>query len=498
MNQLNKSFRKKLSLALIIMIIFTILLHNESSTAKADTNSSDLTPIPAPSITPSIVPTATPVPTSASEVFRSKTLQLMSEYDYLSNSVTGLSDKKIAVKTLQSSMLSFGKLYGSGMPYNEYKEAMLNQWVDVTEYDKKPSKITVDITKSMNYDAYVNTLKKLSRYEGVYLYKIGKSTEGRDLYAIEIDVKSDQKKKVLMLSGEVHAREFAGGTFIVKQFTDLIQKAQTDPKTMNLLKQYKYVAVPILNVDGREALITKPRYWTTYRGELWKAYTNGTDGNRNFPGLQWGQVLKGNYFKKTISNKPGFGNYPGNYAGSNNETKAMMKWFYHYVVVEQASCYLDLHEQGAIVYAGKSWQTKLQEQKSLNLRTNLLSLLNKGITRRKYNPIYEDSTYGLQGEGSSLTDYSVTLAIGAKFSPAYGFSAFTDGKKEYMLMQIKDLDRKTIKVKEENKDFAAITLEIGYGIDYLGNSSSTRRLLANEYNYYNYGKLLETLPSMIK
>jgi hypothetical protein len=92
----------------------------------------------------------------------------------------------------------------------------------------------------------------------------------------------------------------------------------------------------------------------------------------------------------------------------------------------------------------------------------------------------------------------VTLAVGAKFSPAYGFSVFTAGKKEYILIQIKDLDLSKVKFTEANSKFAAITMEIGYGRKYLGNTPQTRRLLANEYNYYNYGKLLESLPQMIK
>jgi hypothetical protein len=461
-----------------------------------------LTPSPEPTspadpiITPELTPTPTPEPTKVP--YRSNTLEKMSKYDYVGKSVTGISKKQETVKTLQSWVKSYGSLYGTGMPYAEYKAAMSYEWTDVTQYDKKPSKIKVDITQSMNYDSYESILKKLSRYDGVYLYKIGESTEGRDLYAIEIDVESDYKKNVIMMTGQIHAREFGGGTFIVKQFVDLVQKAQTDEKAMELLKKNKFVAVPIINVDGREALITSQKKWTTGGGQLWKGYTNGTDGGRNFPGLQWGQVQKGSKYKSIIAKKPAYANYPGSYAGSNNETKAMMKWLYHYTVVEQADFYLDMHQQGSIIYAGKTWQTKKQEQKSRDLRTNVLSVVNKGITKRKYTRVYEGSAYGMQGEGSSLTDYAITLAIGAKFSPAYGFSAFTDGKKEYILMQVKDLDQSKLKIKEANKDFGAITMEIGYGTKYLGNSASTRRLLANEYNYYNFGKLLETLPTLIK
>jgi hypothetical protein len=449
-----------------------------------------------PSLTPSPTTTPTPSPEPTKVPYRSKTLEFMSTYDYIGKSVTGISTVKQSLKTLQNDLWAYGTLYGTGMPYEEYKEAMGYEWEDATQYDKKPVKISVDINQTMNYNTYVGILKKLSRYDGVYLYKIGETTEGRDLYAIEIDMASDYDKNVYMLTGQIHAREFAGGTYIVKQFVDLVQKAQTDKKTMELLKRNKFVAVPIVNIDGREAIINSASKWTTSGGGLWKAYTNGTDGGRNFPGLQWGEVAKGSYVKWSIAKKPGYANYPGAYAGSNSETKAMMKWLYHYTVVEQASFYLDLHQQGTIIYAGKPWQTKSQMQYSLDLRTGVMSILNNNSYKRKYSRVYEGQYYGLQGEGTSLTDYAVGLAAGAKFSPAYGFSAFTDGKKEYILMQIRDLDRTSLKIKTANKSFAAITVEIGYGVKYLGNSAATRSLLANEYKNYNFGKLLESLPKM--
>jgi hypothetical protein len=451
----------------------------------------DPTVTPTPTIPPSPTPTEIPV-------FHSKTLKLMSSYDYIKNSVTGISKSKKNLTTLRSLMKNYGTLYGNGMPYEEYKAAMEYKWIDATEYSKKPVKLSVDIKNTMNYAAYVDIIKKLSRIDGVFLYKIGKSTEGRDIYAIEIDVPSNYSKNVIMLTGQIHAREFAGGTFLVKQIVELVQKAQTDKSTMELLKRNKFVAVPIINVDGREAIINSPTKWTVRNGGLWKAYTNGTDGGRNFPGLQWGQVIKGTKYKTTISQKSGYANYPGPYAGSNKETKALMKFLYHYVVVEKADIYLDLHSQGSIIYAGKNWQTNAGMQQSRDLRTNVMNILNKGNTKRKYIRIYESSLYGLQGEGSSLTDYATSLAVGARFSPAYGFATFVSGGKEYPLMQVKDLDTSKVRFKEANSNFAALTIEIGYGNSYLGNSSYSRSLLANEYKNYNYGKLLEALPKMIK
>lgn len=443
--------------------------------------------------TASLEQSSIPISLTASDQNLPPTLRLMKKHDYVAESTTGLSDEQLPFAELRERVAEYGMIHTPGMPYEEYVEAMNQEWIDVTDYDGEPEKITVDITETMNYDNYVETLKKLSRYDGVYLYQIGKSTEGRDLYAIEIDMDEDRNNKVFMFTGQVHAREFAGGTFLVKMFVDLVQKAQTDKDIMSMLYRNKFVTVPIVNVDGREALINEPEKWKS-SGQLWKAYTNGTDGNRNFPSLSWGQVSKGNKLNYSVASKPGFSNYGGRYAGCNNETKALMKWIYHYVVIEQAKCLIDMHQQGSEVYAGKGWGPKKQSHLSVDLRDEILSILNAGKTERKYKVVKDEPKFGLTGRGSSLTDYAFSVSTGGKFSPAAGFLVLNDGKKEVLLMQINDIDNAKFKIKAPNKTFKTITIEIGKGEKYLGNSAETRKLLAEEYWKYNFGVLMECLP----
>lgn len=135
-------------------------------------NSPMVTQAPDQENTPEGDETEEPSPTPVQEpAYKSKTLQLMASYDYIKNSVTGVSKEKKKLASLQKLMKKYGSLYGEGMPYEEYKEAMGYMWTDATEYGKKPVEISVDINKSINYKSYVNILKKLSRIEGVYLYK---------------------------------------------------------------------------------------------------------------------------------------------------------------------------------------------------------------------------------------------------------------------------------------------------------------------------------------
>lgn len=462
------------------------------ATEAVVTNVPTTSPTPAPTATPT--PTKRPTPTPA--VKMTNTQKTMSGIDYYKSSLTGISTKKLSKAEMKKLVGKYGTLYGTGMSLSDYKKAMQYKWIDCTDYIHKPVKVSVDITKTIDYDTYEKILKKLSRYDGVYLYKIGESQQGRNIYAIEIDVDSTKEKDTFIFTGQVHAREFAGGTYLIKMFADLIQKAQTDEKTMKLLKKYKYAAIPIINVDGRQALIDDPDAWTTSSG-MWKAYINGTDGNRNYPGVLWGEVAKGNTLKWNISLKPSSENYSGKTAGSCPETKAVMKFIYHYTVVEKALCLLDMHQQGRAIYAGKEWPTEEQENDANKLRNKVLSFLNKNNSS-KYKKADDEPKYGLNGTGSTITDYAVSVASGAKFSPAYGFSAYTDGKNEYIMMELGDLDNAKFKVDAPNPHFSTLTVEIGCGKRYLGNSQKTRNLLASEYTKYHFDKLLESLPNLTK
>lgn len=454
-----------------------------------------LTPTPTP-INPDIIDSEIPIEKiEIKDKFIPSTLKNMKEYDYVTSSTTGDYISQMTLKEMNKKYQKYGSLHTEGMPYKEYVEAMTYEWEDCTEYEKEPEPITIDIKKTINYDTYIDVLQKLSRYDGVYLYKIGESYEGRDLYAIEIDIESDAKKNVYMLTGQIHAREFAGGTFITKMLVDLIQDAQINKKAMKILKNNKFVAVPIINVDGREALIDNPSKWTDKQGEMLKAYTNKVDGNRNFPGLMCGQLSKGNKLKWNISKKPALFNYAGDYVGSNPETKALMKWLYHYIVIEQAVCLLDLHQQGSVVYAGKGWATNEQNKYSSDLRTKMFSHLNKG-NKRTYGRIKDEPKYGLEGTNSTLTDYAISIACGSKFSPEHGFHVISDDKSDMILMQFNDLDNLNYKIDAPNIKFATLTIEIGVGKKYLGNSSTTRNNLNNEYSKYHFDTLLYNLPSM--
>ena len=468
------------------------------------------TPTPQPTATPvptsTPTPTATPVPTATptpkiegynlpiykidydnTNISTSKTIKVVNSFDYFSDSVTDINKEQMTLKELKNDISQYGTLVGNiGMTTKDYKETMNYKWKDCTEYEKQYDDINIDLNESYTYENLVEMMKKLSRIDGVYLYKIGESTAGNDMFAIEIDRTNIENPETIILTGTVHARETAGSQFIIKELVDLLNN-KDENEIVDYLNKIKIVAVPCVNPDGREGVAFDTKNYTYGDGQLWKATSNGTDLNRNFPGLSWGQCKKGYSRVYGWSDSNGSLYYPGDSAGSCSETRALMKFLYHYVVVEQASTLIDYHQQGRIAYAGKPWQTKEQEQRCINFAKSMFNFMNKGNSY-KYEYMPENIKYGLQGEGSTLTDFACSLAVGAKFSRQYGFYVMYENGQEYPLISFSDLDNK--KFEEANSNFRTMTFEIGIGRNYLGYSDNTRKLLNKEYYDYHFDSVL--------
>lgn len=422
-----------------------------------------------------------------------KTLTLANMIDLTSLTLTGISKKKLTNEEISNKVKNYGTYIGNGtLSLSEYSDAMSYQWTDMTDYSAEASaKPEIDLEKKYTYAELETVMLGLSSYEGVYLYKIGESIEGRNIYNIEIDVPSGTAKRTVLLTGGVHARETAGPEYILKQLCELLKDNSKDAK--DLLASTRFEVVPCVNPDGREGVCFNTSKYTYSDGALWKAASNGTDIGRNFPGVSIGYVLSGNKKTKNISSSASKIFYMGDYFGCNPETKALMKFVTYFVLVEKAELLVDYHQQGRVLYAGKPWQTKEQEKRSMNAAQKIEKFLNKG-NKSTYTYLAEDKGYGLNGSGSTLSDYACALASGAKFSPAYGSLVFTDGSKEYPLIMLGDLDNASFTITEGNSKFATFTLEIGYGVSYTGYSSNTRQLQAKEYTTYHFDKLLYNLP----
>ena len=78
------------------------------------------------------------------------------------------------------------------MTLKDYNDYLTQEWNKVIT-EGEPVDMEIDLTKSYNYKDIENVLFNLAKYDGVNLYTIGKSVEGRNIYAINIDFENDIK-----------------------------------------------------------------------------------------------------------------------------------------------------------------------------------------------------------------------------------------------------------------------------------------------------------------
>ncbi len=430
------------------------------------------------------------------EVFETETLKMINHFDYYADSVSTLSAKAMTSKAISKAIAQYGTFMGTpGMSDSLYREAMEQKWEDATDRTHKYETISFNLKDRYTYNSIVEIMRKLSRKEGINLYKIGKSSQGRTMYALEIDIPSDEKKDTVIITGTIHARETAGTTYIIKELVDLLQNKSD--KAKETLKRTRFIAVPCVNPDGRDGVCFNQEAYSYSNGDLWKATYGGTDINRNFPGLSWGQLAKGYEKSKFISTSPKKLYYPGPSAGSAPETRAMMKLLYHYIVIEKAAIMIDYHQQGRIMYVEKPWTPRAQQERCSDAAKFFQEILNEGqkkSSKNKYTTVKEDKEYGLNGVGSTMTDYACSIANGSKFSRAYGFNVYCSREEEYPLIMIPRLGKTKKKLlTAPNPDFITFTFEIGWGSKALGYSDKARSLIAEEYKTYHFDKILYEL-----
>ena len=433
------------------------------------------------------------------------TVEKANSYDYtvtMNDSGQLLSKKEI--NELIKDYGTFGDT--PGMPTEDYIAAMDFKWEDVTPEGKKWEKAEVDLSKKYSYKDLVSIMNKLATYEGVRLYKIGQSTSGKDMYALDVDLtdRAWEDSHIVLLTGQVHARETAGPVFILKELTDILNAYRNGTqKAKDALATTRFVAVACVNPDGHDGIGFDEKHWRYSEEVLWKATSDGTDINRNFPGLGWMQVKKGVEKTKLKSTSPNKIYYCGKYAGSSSEVKAMMKFYQYFIGVRKAEILVDYHMQGRIGYAGKGYAPEYNNSLSLTLFKACKKTQEKGSLGKSYTYDDEDMEkyYGLHGGGVTNTDYAWAVAIGTVFSTKYGFSVYLDedGNEYPLVMAPSYKNAEPINsVGMRSPKFRSMSWEIGYGTEYLGYSDETRELIAQEFYDYNFDEMLYTYASEVK
>lgn len=129
-----------------------------------------------------------------------------------------------------------------------------------------------------------------------------KSVLGQTVYGLEIthDVNTSSGKPVFLMTGLHHAREWPTVELTMEFIYDLLKNDGTDPEITGLLDRVRFIAVPVVNVDGyemsRSLLIEQKRRNCRVSAETFVTFAEcanpanrnlGVDLNRNY-GAFWG------------------------------------------------------------------------------------------------------------------------------------------------------------------------------------------------------------------
>lgn len=150
-------------------------------------------------------------------------------------------------------------------------------------------------SKFHNYAEMVTALRLIqSRHADIArIGSIGKSAEGREIWAIHINTTPESlmagssNKPGAVYMGAHHAREHVSSE-IPRRLAEYLLDNRSDPKIWALLDNRDIWIIPMVNPDGAEFDISTGRYkyWRKNRAKNVDS-TFGVDLNRNY-GFQWG------------------------------------------------------------------------------------------------------------------------------------------------------------------------------------------------------------------
>jgi len=187
--------------------------------------------------------------------------------------------------------------------------------------DKVPEPNRDFPSEDAHFHSYDETKAELDRIEQAYpdlakVSSIGKSVEGRELYAIRLSLSPvrDSLPTAIFL-GCHHAREHLSVEMPLKLAAYLAEHS-SESRVQDLLRTREIWIVPMVNPDGAEHDIKDGDYqwWRKNRSQNENG-SIGVDLNRNYGGKGWGGAGS--------SGSPGSDTYHGKEAFSEPETRAV-------------------------------------------------------------------------------------------------------------------------------------------------------------------------------
>ncbi|KAJ8277683.1 hypothetical protein GJAV_G00078550 [Gymnothorax javanicus] len=151
----------------------------------------------------------------------------------------------------------------------------------------------------------------------VDMFSIGRSSEGRPLYILQLGKRTRFYKKAVWIDCGVHAREWIGPAFCQWFVKEALHSYKYDSLMRRLMNQLNFYIMPVFNVDGYHFSWTTDRFWRKTRSKNAKYQCRGVDANRNWK-VKW--------CDEGASSHPCDDTYCGPYPESEPEVRAVAKF----------------------------------------------------------------------------------------------------------------------------------------------------------------------------
>ncbi|KAH8294326.1 hypothetical protein KR054_010984 [Drosophila jambulina] len=183
----------------------------------------------------------------------------------------------------------------------------------------------------------------------VFVKTVGKSYEKRLMKTVTITNGDGRRNKnVILVDGGFHAREWISPAAVVYLIGQLVENLE---ENADLLKDYDWVILPVVNPDGYEytQLSEDTRMWRKTRKPSSDTCI-GTDPNRNFD-FHWNE--------EGASENPCDNTYAGSKAFSEPEALVVADLIHSYA--DRGKMYLTLHSFGPYILYPWGWSEDLPE-----------------------------------------------------------------------------------------------------------------------------------------
>jgi carboxypeptidase T len=149
-------------------------------------------------------------------------------------------------------------------------------------------------TPQNSYFTYETMTARLQEWATQYpdivrLSSVGKTWEGRDIWAVKLSDNPDQDEKepAVLINGVHHAREWMTVQIPMEALRQLLEGYGKDERLTRLVNEREIWFVPMVNPDGYTYSQNGSKYWRKNRRN--NNGTFGVDLNRNY-GYKWGMT----------------------------------------------------------------------------------------------------------------------------------------------------------------------------------------------------------------